>query len=181
MSSPAPLLDFQIVGLSWKRIPGLRARLLEAARVTALHLPKKFQFPFTATVLLTGNAKLHQLNHDFRGQDKPTNVLSFPQFAPTELPKLGRQKGVVELGDIAIAHAYSAKEAKENNKLFENHVTHLLIHGLLHLFGYDHLHDQEAELMEKQEIRIMKALGLPDPYAPLKGEGKRPQGKTSRS
>ena len=170
MPDPDPLLDFQITVASWQRIPRLRARLQQAAQVTAAHLPKKFAFPFCATVLLAGNAKIQQLNHDFRGMDKPTNVLSFPQYSPAELPKLGKQKTAVELGDIALAYQYTAKEAKENNKLLINHATHLVVHGLLHLFGYDHCHDEEAEVMEKMEIRIMKALGLPDPYIASTGD-----------
>ena len=165
MPDPTALLDFQITVASWRRIPRLRARLQQAAQVTAAHLPKKYAFPFSATVLLAGDAKIRQLNHDFRGIDKPTNVLSFPQFSPSELPKLGKQKMAVELGDIALAYQYTTKESKQNNKLIINHVTHLVVHGLLHLFSYDHCHDQEAAVMEKLEIKIMKALGLPDPYA----------------
>ncbi|MDE1974510.1 MAG: rRNA maturation RNase YbeY [Hyphomicrobiales bacterium] len=150
----------------WKRIPGLRARLTKAAAATSARLPKKFRFSFSANVLLTGNACVKQLNHDFRGIDKPTNVLSFPQFMLPDLPKLGKEKKPVALGDIAIAYMYTAKEAKENNKLLENHTVHLLIHGLLHLFGYDHLSDLDARKMEKLETEIMKDLELPNPYAP---------------
>ena len=164
MPDPTASLEFQITGAAWRRIPRLRARLQQAAQVTAEHLPKKFHFPFTATVLLTGDAKVRQLNHDFRGIDKATNVLSFPQFTPAELPKFGKQSDGLEVGDIALAYAYTAKESKQNNKLLINHATHLVVHGLLHLFGYDHGHDHEAEKMEKMEIKIMKALGLPDPY-----------------
>ncbi|MGB9153879.1 MAG: rRNA maturation RNase YbeY [Alphaproteobacteria bacterium] len=177
MPDPTALLDFQIEVASWRRIPRLRARLQQAAQVTAAHLPKKFAFPFTATVLLTGNAKVRQLNHDFRGINKPTNVLSFPQFLPAELPKLGKHGGVTEIGDIALAYQYIVCEAKSDHKLLINHTTHLIIHGLLHLFGYNHEHDDEADLMEKLEIRIMKALDLPDPYAPSVGDKKRPTGK----
>ena len=165
MTTPAATLELQIAAASWKRIPRLRVRLQKAADVTAAHLPKKFAFPFTATVLLTGNAKIRQLNRDFRGIDRATNVLSFPQFSPAQLPKLGKQTGPVELGDIALAYQYMVVEAKKDHKILINHTTHLVIHGLLHLFGYDHGFDQEAETMEKLEIKIMKALGIDDPYA----------------
>ena len=181
MPDPTALLDFQITVASWRRIPRLRARLQQAAQVTVAHLPKKFVFSFSATVLLAGNAKIKQLNHDFRGLDKPTTVLSFPQFSPAELPKLGKQKTVVELGDIALAYQYMSKEAKENNKLLINHATHLVVHGLLHLFGYDHGHDSEAAVMEKLETKIMKALGLPDPYlAPMGKEARPNKSKNTR-
>jgi probable rRNA maturation factor len=166
MPDPTALLDLQITVASWRRIPRLRARLQRAALVTADHLPKKLRLPFTATVLLTGNAKVRQLNHDFRGTNKPTNVLSFPQFAPTELPKVGKIQDAVQIGDIAIAYQYTASEARSDHKLLINHLTHLVIHGLLHLFGYDHMIEAEAEAMERLEIKIMKALDLPDPYAP---------------
>jgi len=177
MPDPAASLDFQIEVASWKRIPRLRARLQQAAQVTAEHLPKKYRFPFTATVLLTGNAKVRQLNHDFRGMNKPTNVLSFPQFLPAELPKLGKHKGMAEIGDIALAYQYIVSESNKNHNVLINHVTHLVIHGLLHLFGYNHEHDNEADIMEKLEIKIMRALGLPDPYASQPGDIKRPNGK----
>jgi probable rRNA maturation factor len=173
MPDPGPLLDFQITSASWRRIPHLRARLKDAVRATAKHLPKKFRFPASCTVLLAGDAKIRQLNHDFRGMDKATNVLSFPQFSPLELAKFGKQKGVIELGDIALAYAYTLKEAKKNNKLMLNHVTHLMIHGFLHLFGYDHGSAKEANMMENMEIKIMKSLGLHNPYAPLPSGRKR--------
>ena len=181
MPDPTALLEFQITVASWQRIPRLRVRLQQAAQVTVAHLPKKIAFPFRATVLLAGNAKIKQLNHDFRGMDKPTNVLSFPQYAPAELPKLGKQKVVIELGDMALAYQYTAKEAKENNKLLINHATHLVVHGLLHLFGYDHGHDQEATVMEALETKIMKAIGLPDPYlVPTDSETRRNKNPRTR-
>jgi len=165
MPDPAATLDFQITVAGWRRIPRLRAHLQRAAQVTLDHLPKRFRFPVSATVLLTGNAKIRQLNRDFRGLDKATNVLSFPQFTPPELGRLGKGKSVIELGDIALAYQYTVAQARYDHKILINHVTHLVVHGLLHLFGYDHMQDQEAEQMERLEIRILKALGLPDPYA----------------
>ncbi|MDR3449868.1 MAG: rRNA maturation RNase YbeY [Alphaproteobacteria bacterium] len=159
-----PLLDIQIALPSWRQVPKLRARLQQAARATQEHLPKKLRFPFAATVLLTGNAKVRQLNRNWRGMDKPTNVLSFPQFDPAQLPKLGKSGTCVEIGDIAIAYQYVVAESKKEHKILINHVTHLVIHGLLHLFGYDHIIDKEADTMEKMETTIMQSLGLPAPY-----------------
>ena len=167
MPDPAALLEFQIDVASWRRIASVRARLERAAQMALSHLPKRLRFPITATVLLTGNAKLKRLNHDFRGINKPTNVLSFPQFTRTELHKLGKGKQPVAIGDIALGYQYVVAESKKEHKILINHITHLVIHGLLHNFGYDHQDEGEAAKMESLEIKIMKALGLPDPYAEL--------------
>lgn len=106
------------------------------------------------TILLTNAAELHQLNRDFRGKDKPTNVLS---FAPP--------RGLKDyLGDIAIAYDVAADEAAAAGKRFAHHVLHLSVHGTLHLLGYDHEDAQEAALMETKEILILQDLGVPDPY-----------------
>lgn len=148
--------------------------------MVATHLPARLRFPFSATLLLTTDAKVRTLNRDYRGKDKATNVLSFPQFDAADLPKIGKQRPPVEVGDIAIAYQTVAKEAKDSNKLMKDHVTHLTIHGLLHLFGYDHMVDDDADKMEKLETRIMKALGLPDPYAPLPLVAEKPARTTKR-
>lgn len=158
-------IDIIIDAAGWTKIPGLQPRVRKAVAAAWAHLPKKYQFPCRATLLLTENARIRRLNHDFRGLDQPTNVLSFPQYAPPELAKIGKNSDAVGLGDIALAYTYTAKEAKENNKVIKDYMTHLVIHGFLHLFGYDHLIDGEAEKMEKLETKIMQALGLPDPYA----------------
>jgi probable rRNA maturation factor len=161
---PTITLDLQITQEAWKKIPRLRARLAVAAEATNSLLPKSLQFPATATVLLTGNADVRRLNKDFRGLDKATNVLSFPQFSPPDLRRAAKTGKAVELGDIAIARQYTAAEARAENKELPDHLTHLLVHGLLHLFGYDHLTEAEAEKMEKLEIKILKSLGVPNPY-----------------
>ena len=172
--SPINLI-FQIDLAAWKRIPRLEAQLQKAARMALDHLPKKFRFSATVNVLLTGNAKIRQLNHDFRGISKPTNVLSFPQYEPAELTRLGREKAPLELGDIALGYQYIVDEAKKDHKLLINHLTHLILHGLLHLFGYDHLTMPDAEHMEKLERKIMASLGLPDPYAEVPATRSRKQ------
>ena len=106
------------------------------------------------TVLLTDAAALQQLNRDFRGKDRPTNVLS---FAPG--PGL---EGY--LGDIAIAYEVAAEEAEASGKSVAHHVLHLSVHGTLHLLGYDHEDDREALLMEAKETLILQDLGIPAPY-----------------
>ena len=106
------------------------------------------------TVLLTDAAALQQLNRDFRGKDKPTNVLSFAAG-----PGLAGY-----LGDIAIAYDVAAEEAVASGKSFAHHVLHLSVHGTLHLLGYDHEDDREAALMEAKETLILQDLGIPAPY-----------------
>jgi probable rRNA maturation factor len=161
---PGAILDISIDHKGWRRIPRLRVQLEKAAKATLGHLPKQYRFSCTIGLLLTGNAAIRRLNRDFRGIDRPTNVLSFPQLDPRKLPKRGKKEEPIHLGDIAIAYQYIDGEAKKDHKLLINHLTHLLIHGILHLFGYDHLSGKGAARMERLEQRIMAGLGLPDPY-----------------
>ena len=103
------------------------------------------------SVLLTNDTHIQRLNRDFRGKDKPTNVLSFPG-----------DDGY--LGDIAISFQTLEREAREQNKDFCLHFAHLLVHGLLHLRGYDHIDDSDAEIMEKLEVKILADMGIENPY-----------------
>jgi probable rRNA maturation factor len=164
---PDIALDIVIQDARWRKIPRLEARLRKAAAAVSLHLPKNLRFAAEATVLLTKDAEVRRLNRDFRGRDKPTNVLSFPQFEPAELSKKGKSKGRIGLGDIALGYQYIVVESDKNHNILINHVVHLMIHGLLHLFGYDHLTDTDAVRMERLEKTIMAGLGLPDPYTPV--------------
>jgi len=161
----SPILTIRQTSLRWSRIPRLQKRLEAAMQVTRDHLPKTLHFPISVTLLLTTNATIRRLNRDFRGMDKPTNVLSFPQYEPADLRRLKGSKTPAEIGDIAIAYQYMVAEAKKDHKILINHITHLFIHGLLHLFGYDHILDPDAVRMERLETKIMAALDLPDPYA----------------
>lgn len=114
--------------------------------------------PAEISLVLADDAFVHQLNFKYRNKDCPTNVLS---FETGNVPP----KGVLWLaGDIIVAYETILKEAKAQNKSFEAHLAHLLIHGTLHLQGYDHLEELEAQKMEKTEIKLMKALGYDDPY-----------------
>jgi probable rRNA maturation factor len=110
------------------------------------------------------DATIQPLNADSRGQDKPTNVLSFQYQDGDDLKQLAAQGGGT-LGDLVLAYETIAREAKAQNKPFEAHVTHLIVHGVLHLLGFDHEQDElEAEDMEARERIAMAALGHPDPY-----------------
>ena len=114
----------------------------------------------TLVVLLTSDAVVQDLNARFRGRDAATNVLSFPA-AGTALPYLG---------DVALAHGVCAREAQDQGKPLAHHLTHLVVHGVLHLLGWDHAADTEAEEMEAAERAILAALGVPDPYRQMQGE-----------
>lgn len=165
---PTPsALDLRIEDVRWRRIPRLKYHL-ELAAATALDsLPKNYRFPCRINLLLSTNAVIRKLNRDFRGLDKPTNVLSFPQFNQLKSVRFDPEMGPVHMGDIAISYQYVVAEAKKTHKILINHLTHLMIHGILHLFGYDHGVEVDANRMERLEKRIMKQLGLPDPYAVL--------------
>ncbi|QBY01563.1 rRNA maturation RNase YbeY [Rhodophyticola sp. CCM32] len=126
---------------------------------------------FEISVLGCSDARIAALNADFRARPQPTNVLSWPAEAvevlPGEMPELPEvtETGPArELGDIAIAHGVCTRESAAAGKPFEHHVTHLLVHGTLHLLGFDHISDADAALMEGLETRILARLGVPDPY-----------------
>ncbi|MDE2377898.1 rRNA maturation RNase YbeY [Bradyrhizobium sp.] len=114
-------------------------------------------------VMLTDDSGIRTLNANWRGIDKPTNVLSFPALqsegdrGPDDAPRM--------LGDIAIAYETMRREANDEQKPFDHHLSHLAVHGFLHLIGYDHDKDDDAEEMEALEQDILARLGIPDPYA----------------
>ena len=107
-------------------------------------------------LLLTDDAAMHALNRDWRGKDKPTDVLSFPAD-PVEAPFLG---------DIAIGFGVASQDAAARGISLADHLSHLIIHGYLHLIGYDHIEDTEAREMEELEVRALATLGIADPYSP---------------
>ena len=115
--------------------------------------------PVEISLVFTDDAAIRTVNREWRDQDKPTNVLSFPAFPL--LP--GGQPGPM-LGDIVLAEETLRREALDLSIAFDDHLTHLLVHGFLHLFGYDHMTDEEAAVMESLETRILAELGLADPY-----------------
>lgn len=114
-------------------------------------------------VMLTDDAGIRTLNSNWRGIDKATNVLSFPALQPTGSG--GPDDAPRMLGDIAIAYDTTRKEASDEQKPFDHHLSHLAVHGFLHLIGYDHENDADAETMEALETQILAQLGIPDPYA----------------
>lgn len=117
-------------------------------------------------VRLTDDAEVHALNRDFRGKDKPTNVLSFPQVQADLLDTLSNSDdGEILLGDIVLARETCAREAEEKGISIPDHATHLIVHGTLHLVGYDHMDDAGAQAMEALEVKALASLGIANPYA----------------
>ncbi len=163
-------IDVLIEDRAWEEagIAELAARAVPAA-LSGLGLsPDRF----AVSLLACGDDRIAGLNAEFRGRRAPTNVLSWPSAeraaaAPGAMPDLPAADAAdppVELGDIAIAYGVCRREAEAAGRPFEHHVAHLLVHGMLHLLGFDHETDPDADLMERLETRILARLGVPDPY-----------------
>ncbi len=122
-------------------------------------------FALSISISLSTNDEVQALNAQWRGKDKPTNVLSFPMLDADELAALANtDDGEVLLGDMILAYDVCVAEADEKGISLADHVTHLIIHGTLHLLGYDHIDDVEAEHMEDLEVKALASLGLGNPY-----------------
>ena len=122
--------------------------------------------PVEISVRFTDDAEVHTLNRDYRGKDKPTNVLSFPMAEPDLLDSVADGDEIeILLGDLALAHGVCLAEAEERGVAVGTHAAHLLVHGTLHLLGYDHeTSEADAEAMEDLERRALASLGIADPY-----------------
>jgi probable rRNA maturation factor len=161
--------DITIDEKLWKTQPNISAQIKSLIKQivpqTTLATIKKIEI----SILLTNDKQIQELNKNYRHKDKPTNVLSFPlldgkKIKNGNLEKLDLNGDYLALGDIVIAYETILKEAAEQNKTFQNHLTHLLIHSLLHLIGFDHEKEKDAEIMEELEIKILKNLGIKNPY-----------------
>ena len=131
----------------WKSVPDVVTHIFRA--LNAIQGDDDLE---VVSILLTNDEKIQKLNRDFRNMDKPTNVLSFPSDEDEYI------------GDIAISYETLEREAKEQDKNFAHHFTHMLIHGILHLYGYDHMNDEDAEKMESLEIKILADMSIKNPY-----------------
>ena len=123
--------------------------------------------PVSVSIKLSDNAEVHALNREWRDKDKPTNVLSFPMLDDEELDALlagTYDAPEIMLGDIILAYETCATEAAEKGIAIAHHATHLVIHGMLHLLGHDHIEDEKAELMEALEVKALASMGLRNPY-----------------
>jgi len=147
----------------WERLPdpeGLFRRAVEAASRAAPALAEAARRQAELALLLSDDARMRALNARYRAKDAPTNVLSFPP-APVPGAEAGRF-----LGDVVLAYETVAREAEEAGKPLADHAAHLALHGVLHLVGYDHETEEEAEAMEGVERAALRSLGIPDPYEP---------------
>lgn len=157
------VVDVAVEAPAWDALPDLEELAERVVRqceaVTGVDLARDCE----VSVAFCDDAAMQALNARWRGQDKPTNVLSFPTPGPLAKKPL--------LGDIVIAYETVAREAEAENKSLADHVAHMIFHGFLHLIGYDHETPAEAEAMEALERRIARELGIKDPY-----EGAQPQG-----
>jgi len=143
---------------------GVRAAIEASAHGDIAKLPTMIE----VSIRYTSDEEVRTLNHSYRQKDKPTNVLSFPMMQPDLLDAIdpGDDDGEILLGDIVLAHGVCAREAEEKNVSVEDHATHLIVHGTLHLLGYDHEQGEaEAEAMEEIERAALATLGIDDPYA----------------
>ncbi|MDQ8730138.1 rRNA maturation RNase YbeY [Bradyrhizobium sp. LHD-71] len=160
MPSIAPLTaDILVTAPCWEAEPEAEALVQRAIEAAARHASASAEGAEVA-IVLTDDSGIRTLNRDWRGIDKPTNVLSFPA-----VPTPARAAQPRMLGDIAIAYEITRREAESENKPFAHHLSHLAVHGFLHLVGYDHENDADAESMEELERTILATLGVPNPYA----------------
>jgi len=142
------------------------ARSAAVAAIAESAFPQLGSGPRTVelSVRLTSDAEVHALNSEWRGKDKPTNVLSFPMAEPEELDGPGDAGPELMLGDVILARGVCEAEATDKGITLENHAAHLMVHGTLHLLGYDHMDDDSAADMEARETRALARLGIADPY-----------------
>lgn len=156
IDTPAVAVDVIVESEQWSALPGAETIVREAIARAAIDARAQSS---ELAVLLTDDAAVRRLNATWRGLDKPTNVLSFPSALPP---------GQRHLGDIAIAFETTHREAEAEGKPLAHHLAHLAVHGFLHLLGYDHESEPDAEAMEQLERAVLARIGVPDPYATAK-------------
>ena len=148
----APSIDIQIQSPLWETEPAARQTVRDAVAAAAAALSTG---DGEVAILLTDDKAIRALNRQWRGIDRPTNVLSFPA---------AKAGAATFLGDIVIAYETLARECADENGVFLHHLAHLAMHGFLHLIGYDHQNDSDADEMEGLESKIMMRMNLPDPW-----------------
>ncbi|MCE2992376.1 MAG: rRNA maturation RNase YbeY [Candidatus Jidaibacter sp.] len=159
-------INYVIPVAFWKKEQFDFKDLTLKAAIFALNLTKVFSYINEAefTINLSDDSELRSLNKEFMGKDYPTNVLSFPANEVNALQPDGYSLLESYIGDIAISFSRIKEEASEQGKEFKNHYAHMVVHAILHLVGYDHQIESEANLMESLEIQALKALGIDNPY-----------------
>lgn len=160
--SPPIELTILIEDMRWAEVlPSYEHVTIDAVNAVILYM-EPAENPISASIILADDEFLQGYNYQYRGKNYPTNVLSFPGN-PDDKGNLFPDEPD-NLGDIMISLATIEREAIEQHKSFENHYKHMLVHGVLHLMGYDHENDQDAEVMESLEIEILQKLGVQNPY-----------------
>jgi probable rRNA maturation factor len=162
MSNAIPMTEVLVVADCWRSEPHAEAVVQRAIAAAAEAIDQDVADAELA-VMLTDDSGIRTLNANWRGIDKPTNVLSFPALQPGAARRADDPPRM--LGDIAIAYETMRKEAGDEQKPFDHHLSHLAVHGFLHLIGYDHETDADADAMQTLEQAILAELGIPDPYA----------------
>ena len=149
----------------WPSPPDWEELAVRAANALVQVTPELANSRLSASLLFADDGDVHALNREWRGKDKPTNVLSFPMLERADLLALAPEGPPELLGDLALAFETCAREAADKGVTLEHHAAHLIIHGLLHLAGYDHeTGPAEARAMETLEIKALAQLGIADPY-----------------
>lgn len=168
MSTQTLAIDVS-VSAEWKRASRAPAAVCSRAAAAAFKAVPKSRKPkardVELAVVLTSDAAVKRLNATYRGKNKPTDVLSFPAWLGGDANDgpAGDARGAI-LGDVVVAKGVSGRDAKAERKTLDEHLAHLVVHGVLHLLGYDHENDADARAMERLEISVLKSLGIPDPY-----------------
>ena len=160
------MLDLEIsIEADWPCPPDWEDVAARAASAVAALVPELANPRLSASLQFADDAEVHVLNREWRGKDKPTNVLSFPMLERDDLLVLAHDGPPELLGDLALALETCAREAADKGVPLDHHAAHLIIHGLLHLAGHDHVHtDEEAAAMEALEIKALALMGIADPY-----------------
>lgn len=158
------IVDIAIQDPAWEKVEGVNKTIEHAVRTSIQHATTPHledDRPLELSIVLANNDLVQVLNREYRGKDKPTNVLTFAALDDETSPDHG---GPISLGDVFLALETLLAEAKDQQKPFGDHLKHLCVHGTLHLLGYDHLEEDEANIMETLEIRILQKLGVQNPY-----------------
>jgi probable rRNA maturation factor len=131
----------------------------------AFHAAKKAEAEAEASIVLSNDARIKSLNAAWRGKDEATNVLAFPATDVPQAGAAGRSQPPLIIGDVIIAFETAVAEARVEGKDLADHLSHLVVHGMLHLLGYDHETDDEADEMESLEVAVLASVGVADPYS----------------
>lgn len=181
---PEPLdIDVSFLSRTWlENMPDVEDRCHAAAQAAFAGADVSFSGGAEVSIVLADDEQVRCLNRDYRGQDKPTNVLSFASLDGDDVPH-GHpdNSGPVLLGDVIIAFGVTASEATAEAKSLSDHLSHLVVHGILHLLGHDHMEPDEAERMEALERTVLGRMGIADPYEELDNDNDLQENRASAS